>query len=557
MNFEFFFKYCFKKYLSEYGSRAYFEVLDISINNIYVFKTKNTDASQLNAEPVEVNLIKDYHFGLVSSHMERFMGEVRTGDAGLSYTTYAELLNNNRDIMEFRPSTIMEKLKNGTLGDRKYHIDFSVELSDTLYLLLNREMNEVAIKLQSTEFADIYDHFKNNKETVFSCIMERYMNLEGYIEKLAANAADLLIFLTNEKIANYLSYCEFVLKKTSNVKSIYNDHTYLINSGEAIQRFKVAYKVLMTFLSIYPTTSTNRGLLTINSGLNINKLKAVLSNMLIMKNLESNVLYIFNSQYTYLYDDANDLATVLLRYLHSILLSKPNTYQALDMLNGIDAKKFDLNTHGIFNNTTPENVSVTYVEAIRTADISHDEVFLITMDLAIHEAMDAYNKTQDEAEEGNTDARTGHLERSKNNLSNTAYNIKYKMKTYNIDRKKKKYERLLNEISKDMYIVQSKSSELTSASEKNNLIREIHSMKGELIGIKAQAKSMNDEDLLDIIEERIAFAEEILDTINKRNIRQERKGISFKLERDMTSDLRKLNGTSDVYDKDVYNGDDE
>ena len=108
-----------------------------------------------------------------------------------------------------------------------------------------------------------------------------------------------------------------------------------------------------------------------------------------------------------------------------------------------------------------------------------------------------------------------------------------------------------------MYIVQSKSSELTSATVKNNLIREIHSMKGELIGIKAQAKSMNDEDLLDIIEERIAFAEEILDTINKRDIRQERKGISFKLERDMTSDLRKLNGTSDVYDKDVYNGDDE
>lgn len=66
MNFEFFFKYCFKKYLSEHGSRAYFEVLDVVINNIYVFKTKDTDASKLDTN-IEVNLIKDYHFGLVSA----------------------------------------------------------------------------------------------------------------------------------------------------------------------------------------------------------------------------------------------------------------------------------------------------------------------------------------------------------------------------------------------------------------------------------------------------------------------------------------------------------
>ena len=47
MNFDFFFKYCFKKYLSEHGSRAYFEVLDISINNIYVFKTKNKSGNAI------------------------------------------------------------------------------------------------------------------------------------------------------------------------------------------------------------------------------------------------------------------------------------------------------------------------------------------------------------------------------------------------------------------------------------------------------------------------------------------------------------------------------
>ena len=552
MNFEFFFKYCFQKYIEEHGSRAYFDIVNIGLNNIFIFKTKSVTIDQNDEDkPIEVNLIKDYHFGLVSKHMDQCLDEIKSGYSGLTSLGYANLIESNRSILDLRPSTIKEKLKNGTLGaNTQYTFEFSIEMSDALYVLLSREMKNVAIKLQSTEFKEVYNYFKYNKESVFSCIMERFMDIESYMEKLASNAADLLIFLTGEKITNYLSYCEFVINKSKDLKSVYNDSTTLVQSDESIKRFAVAYDVFMTFLRIYPTTVTNRGLLTINNGLNINRIKSVLLSMLVMKNLEANVLYIFNSQYSYIYDDSNDMATVILRYLHSILLSKPNSFHSINLLNGIETKEFALHTSEIFRKagSVPEARDY-YVEATKTADIGIHEAALLSMDIVIAEAIEQYRFAEASLEEGE-ELRKKPLEK----ISDAIYEIKYKMKTYKIDRKHKKYEYLMNEISKDLYICESKANELNSASEKTRLIREVHSMKAELIEIKDQAQKMNDEELMDIIQERVDLADEIVAKVNKRNIRQERKGISFKLERDMTADLRKMNGTTDKYsnDSDTY-----
>ena len=560
MNFEYFFKYCFQKYIEEHGTRSYYDTVAISLENIFIFRTKDT-IDTASKEDINVNLIKDYHFGLVSEHMERCLNEIRSGGSGLAGEKYADLISSNRYILDLRPSAILEKIKNGTLNpESTYHFNFSIEISDVLYLLLNKEMNAAAVYLQTTEFNDIYNHFKTHKDTVFSLIIERYMNLETYIESLASNAADLLLFLCNEKIANYLSYCEFVITKSKNMKSIYNDATFFVNSDEAVKRFVVAYNVLMTFLKIYPTSVTNRGIVTINSGLNINKIKEVLMSMLIMKNLESNVLYIFNSQYSYIYDNSNDVSTTLLRYLHSVVLSRPNAYQALTIFNDIETKKFDLTTTHIFkkHQVDVDQAREIIVENFRTAELGEHETFLEMMDLIIYEAQDAYNKTQDEAEEGKTEAKTGHLERMPANVKGGLYEVKYKLKKFSIDRKKKKYEYLLNEISKDLYLVESKANELTSATEKNNLIREIHSMKAEMLHIKSKAKEMKDDELLDIIEEKVQLADDLVRAVNSRNIRQERKGISFKLERDMTTDLRKMNDTPDkFYNKDHYDGYDD
>lgn len=69
-----------------------------------------------------------------------------------------------------------------------------------------------------------------------------------------------------------------------------------------------------------------------------------------------------------------------------------------------------------------------------------------------------------------------------------------------------------------------------------------------MITIKNKAKAMNDETLIELIEEREEFADEVLENIQKRNIRQERKGTSFKLETDMTQQLRRMNRDEDLYE---------
>jgi HPt (histidine-containing phosphotransfer) domain-containing protein len=113
--------------------------------------------------------------------------------------------------------------------------------------------------------------------------------------------------------------------------------------------------------------------------------------------------------------------------------------------------------------------------------------------------------------------------------------------------KSQKYENLLNEISKDLTLIQSNATEYITVTEKNNLLREAHAIKGELIKIKGKAKSMNDEKLLDLIEEREDFAEDVITLVNKRTIRKERKGTSFKLERDMTDQLKGMQHDGDYY----------
>lgn len=122
--------------------------------------------------------------------------------------------------------------------------------------------------------------------------------------------------------------------------------------------------------------------------------------------------------------------------------------------------------------------------------------------------------------------------------------IKYKTRSFNIDRKRKKYHVLLNEISKDISLVESGTAELLTVIEKNNLIRKAYALKAEIIKTRENAKSIEDEDLMELIDERLNYVDSVIAKIQGRNVRQERKGISFHLEKDMTDVLRASQGKS-------------
>jgi hypothetical protein len=99
----------------------------------------------------------------------------------------------------------------------------------------------------------------------------------------------------------------------------------------------------------------------------------------------------------------------------------------------------------------------------------------------------------------------------------------YKGKSYIIDKKKKRYQILLNDINKDIALATSSANEFKSISDKHNLIKEVHDIKENLIDLKDKATNVGDDDLLDIISDRIEHVEALVDTINSRTVREEKK----------------------------------
>lgn len=57
---------------------------------------------------------------------------------------------------------------------------------------------------------------------------------------------------------------------------------------------------------------------------------------------------------------------------------------------------------------------------------------------------------------------------------------------------------------------------------------------------------------MELIDERINYVDAVIVKIQGRNVRQERKGISFHLEKDMTDVLRASQGRSSSGNNDTY-----
>lgn len=560
MNLELFLKYCFSKYIKENGDADYFKYVNVSLDNLYIFKTKYSKVNDIAGDTLpEINLLNEYHFGILDSSISNIINGIYRGETELgNWDTYKSLLTGSKAFIESRPSIVKEKIKNGIMTDAesKYY-NFSVEMSDVLYMKLRKEIGEVALKVASTEFEKMYQEIvKSEGMLMFTFILEHFLNIENYMEKMSANHADLVVFLTEDKMANYLSYTEYVINMSKNLRSEYNKDTNLINSNVSIYRYQRAYDVLIAFLALYPTTVTNRNLITINSGLNINKIKSVFMNILVSPNLESHVSYIFNTYFSYIYDDSNDTTNIILRYLHAIILCKPNQFDTLDLLNDIKTKDFTISTKSIFGDTSKyagiEPIALKeFYNSVIVRDTAPEMFFNETINLAIKSAMDIYEAVSEDGEDAQTyfSSRDSEILKGKSStVSDKIYEIKYKAKKFVADAKHRRYEKLLNEISKDLYLVKSNATELITPSEKSRLIREVHSIKGEMITIKNKAKAMNDEMLVELIEEREEFADTVLEDIQSRNIRQERKGTSFKLESDMTKQLRRMNKDEDVYE---------
>lgn len=545
MNLELFLRYCLDRYIKD-SDNTYFKYVHVGINDLYIFKTQESKvaAPDVNKE-ITVDLIKDYHFGIITEEISGLMQSIYSGHyyiEGRFGTNYVDLINRARKELEYRPSLLKEKIRQDVKPEYAHYKNLSIEMSDVLYTKLLQEMAMVAVHINSEEFELIYNEIKNKDGLTFSFVLEKYFDIESYIEKLAVNYAELLTFLTDDKIANFMSYIEYQINTDRRLQNDYTKGDILLNSNVSVMRFARAYSVLLKFLEVYPNTVTNRNIVTINTGLNIAKIRNIIVNIFNVLNLEANMQYIFNDNWNFIYDSTNDTTNVILRYLHSIILSKPNQFETGDLLNDMVKKEFKFSSRHImklinepsaYKNEIARNNDI--IEDIMNRDLVGTMVFHEMLDTAILNAVKIYEAV----------AENGEVVTSK--ISDKMYEVYYKAKKFMIDKKSQKYENLLNEISKDLTLIQSNATEYITVTEKNNLLREAHAIKGELIKIKGKAKSMNDEKLLDLIEEREDFAEDVITLVNKRTIRKERKGTSFKLERDMTDQLKGMQHDGDYY----------
>ena len=545
MNLELFLRYCLDRYIKD-SDNTYFKYVHVGINDLYIFKTQESKvaAPDVNKE-ITVDLIKDYHFGIITEEISSLMQSIYSGHyyiEGRFGTNYVDLINRARKELEYRPSLLKEKIRQDVKPEYAHYKNLSIEMSDVLYTKLLQEMAMVAVHINSEEFELIYNEIKNKDGLTFSFVLEKYFDIESYIEKLAVNYAELLTFLTDDKIANFMSYIEYQINTDRRLQNDYTKGDILLNSNVSVMRFARAYSVLLKFLEVYPNTVTNRNIVTINTGLNIVKIRNIIVNIFNVLNLEANMQYIFNDNWNFIYDSTNDTTNVILRYLHSIILSKPNQFETGDLLNDMVKKEFKFSSRHImklinepsaYKNEIARNNDI--IEDIMNRDLVGTMVFHEMLDTAILNAVKIYEAV----------AENGEVVTSK--ISDKMYEVYYKAKKFMVDKKSQKYENLLNEISKDLTLIQSNATEYITVTEKNNLLREAHAIKGELIKIKGKAKSMNDEKLLDLIEEREDFAEDVITLVNKRTIRKERKGTSFKLERDMTDQLKGMQHDGDYY----------
>lgn len=545
MNLELFLRYCLDRYIKD-SDNTYFKYVHVGINDLYIFKTQESKVAtpDVNKE-ITVDLIKDYHFGIITEEISGLMQSIYSGHyyiEGRFGTNYVDLIDRARKELEYRPSLLKEKIRQDVKPEYAHYKNLSIEMSDVLYTKLLQEMTMVAVHINSEEFELIYNEIKNKDGLTFSFVLEKYFDIESYIEKLSVNYAELLTFLTDDKIANFMSYIEYQINTDRRLKNDYTKGDILLNSNVSVMRFARAYSVLLKFLEVYPNTVTNRNIVTINTGLNIVKIRNIIVNIFNVLNLEANMQYIFNDNWNFIYDSTNDTTNVILRYLHSIILSKPNQFETGDLLNDMVKKEFKFSSRHImklinepsaYKNEIARNNDI--IEDIMNRDLVGTMVFHEMLDTAILNAVKIYEAV----------AENGEVVTSK--ISDKMYEVYYKAKKFMVDKKSQKYENLLNEISKDLTLIQSNATEYITVTEKNNLLREAHAIKGELIKIKGKAKSMNDEKLLDLIEEREDFAEDVITLVNKRTIRKERKGTSFKLERDMTDQLKGMQHDGDYY----------
>ena len=544
--------------LKEYADSNKDSRIEVILSKLIVFPHPRTEnvlkRIEESNEPVNIDIpINEYHYGFVSRESMSILNmfsENSENDYRFSPDNVRYLIREATELNRYDAYSNMSKIaKNIRLTDSSIKVRtwddiiVNLEISDLVKVKLEIEMNNALFHMPD-DSEDIISFIKDNQEDfVMTSALLNTLKISDYMATLNARKREVISFLSSDHMRTRMN--RYLSAASVNLDEIINTSSDIAFSKRPYIAFKKSLAMFAAYLNIYPDITCRPGYSVLNLPTMSNFMNGMLHGYAVGDTLGA----VLQRAQSSLIKDTH-LISVLMQVMYRASLNNMELFDAVAELN--DMVITDASVNMVLRGNVIGNERVMVAEADPSEKREKVE-FNISENATMQDFIDgnidtsaigdycAMYLSESINDPPEKEEKMGRLE-----------SIKYKARNFNIDRKRKKYHLLLNEISKDISLVESGTTELLTVIEKNNLIRKAHALKAEIIKTRENAKSLNDEDLMELIDERINYVDSVIVKIQGRNVRQERKGISFHLEKDMTDVLRASQGRSSSGNNDTY-----
>lgn len=559
-----FLKYSFIRYIKENSDEDFKANYTIMLRDIIVFTTDYVYKQK------EIDVMNNYHVGIIE---DMFRGVVDTLYRNLSLRDmwgieYSAILSQLEYLSNTRPSIMRDakdnkdgkyyKIMNREDKDNNEYRNMSLELSDVVFVKIKEELEFIQANVPGADsFESIYDEVVKEGSYVLSFVFNKGFNLPAYFEKLGAVASDFITVFTDSTFVNYVVKSEIMkraLDRDGNPIVKVSDNP-LVNSDRGGLRNRTSIEIFLSYCFMNVYDIVNKVDLASYKTLDLKQFLSTFKVLATSVNTETAAQYLLNIRmYDIVQNKMTDIFSTIISTYVDMMMFTNSSYSIIDKLNDLTFIKaearFDL------RQDKSNLKAVAYREALINLDYNSTLLLPMTQRFVINEALneltnarEKLNKQPDKQLDNNENKVGNKVDETKEGIKEKMYEIKYKGKQFLIDKKKKRYEYLVNDITKDVHLIKSSTVEIMSVNEKQNLIAKAMYLRNELTSVRHKAEAVNDDDLVGLIDERISFLDDTIDGIHKRNIRQERKKVAFTIEKPLSDELRAMQNRNS-YDSD-------
>ncbi len=477
-------------------------------------KVIDRDTGELVTKLEEIDVVGEYHFGFLSNDIIDLLSSLSNDyDSVVRDTSYGGIEGFLRADRIYSPSKLvaLNKLYNSSSaiksnGQLETYVYITPEISDILLAKMQTELDNIVYHLDKDDAdnADKIFEFMIKHASEFPALNYVYsekMNLPEFLEKYDAANQEVLSVIQEDNMRTRLNKYRKIANDASD--QVLMTSASIGYSKKPYVDFKMSLSLFMWYLRLYPNIVVNQKLST---KFNISTMYKFMSRMLEEYTVSDALTAILQRGFN-LDIKGTDTTSSLLKIILKGVMNSGSLDSAVAELNDIFKDEFYLSSEIILKDKVPSAAkciaeSGMTMRSFLDADLPMELLPVysqgtIVESLSENKVVDAFQTMKD--------------------------TLTYRGKKYITDIKKKKYELILNDINKDIALAVSASSEFNTMQEKNNIIKELHVIKEELIRLNSKIQELGDDDFTDIISDRISYVDTIVDKVNARVLRTEPK----------------------------------